>query len=245
MKKINLIFIFLVLSQTPVFSQFLKGIGVFGALTDSRNRYRNKDADSRQFTGSDLAANPNYYFSNYIAAEHLSWGAGIFAEFSTSDAARWQTEIGYIKKGSKEKDMTDALTGARDGGFGVNRYTYIQWNNYLKYFNGLGLYSSWYWMIGIRAEYNLINSSSMNSPYSSPGKIWASGDLGLGTEFPLIRKINWFVEGHWNNDIYNLKKNSSVSRRLRSFEARLGLVYRPRRRSIDDCNAPKYRGPAY
>lgn len=246
MKRINFIFIFLVMSQTQVFSQILKGIGVFGALTDSRNRYRNNDQDSRQFTSSDLAANPNFYFSNYIAAEHISWGAGIFAELSKSDAARWQTEIAYIKKGSKEKNISDPLLGARDGGFGINRYTYIQWNNYLKYFNPMGYASNWYWMIGIRAEYNLINGATMNSPYSSPGKIWASGDLGLGFEFPLIRKINWFTEYHWNQDIYNLKKNgTSVSRRLRCFEARIGLVYRPRRRSIDDCNAPKYRGPAY
>jgi hypothetical protein len=245
MKKLVLISLIFFGVQHQLFSQILKGIGVFGALTDSRNRYRNVDAGSRQFTSSDLATNPNYYFSNYIGAEKISWGAGIFAEFSRNDAARWQTEIAYIKKGSKEKDMTDPLTGARDGGFGVNRYTYIQWNNYLKFFNGLGLYSNWYWMIGIRAEFNLINSSPMNSPYSSPGKIWASGDLGAGMEFPLIRKINWFVEEHWNQDIYNLKKNSSVSRRLRCFETRIGLVYRPRRKSIDDCNAPKYRGPAY
>ena len=232
------------MGQTQIFSQILKGIGVFGAVTESRNRYRNNDASSRQFTASDIATNPNYYFSNYIGKEQFSWGAGIFAEFSRNDAARWQTEIAYIKKGSKEKDVTDAL-GGRNGGFGVNRYTYIQWNNYLKYFNDMGIASQWYWMIGIRAEYNLINGSSMNSPYSSPGKIWASGDLGVGMEFPLLRKINWFLEGHWNQDIYNIKKNSSVSRRLRTFEARIGLVYRPRRKSIDDCNAPKYRGPAY
>jgi len=245
MKKIYLIVIVLMLAQTPAFSQFLKGIGVFGALTDSRNRYRNADAGSRQFTASDLATNPNFYFSNYIGAEKISWGAGIFAEFSRRDGPRWQTEIGYIKKGSKEKNVTDLFSGARDGGFGVNRYTYIQWNNYLKFFNDFGYASQWYWMVGIRAEYNLISSSPMNSPYSTPGKIWASGDLGVGFEFPFIRKINWFVEEHWNQDIYNLKKNSSVSRRLRCFETRIGLVYRPRRRSIDDCNAPKYRGPAY
>jgi hypothetical protein len=244
MKKISFILILILVSKNQLFSQFLKGFGVFGAVTDSRHRYRNSDAGSRQFTPADYVANPNFYSNtNYVAAEKLGWGLGVFAEFSRRDAARWQTEIAYIKKGSKERDLIDPFNVQR-GGFGVNRYTYIQWNNYLKYFNGLGLYSHWYWMIGIRAEYNLAASSPMNSPYSVPQKIWASGDIGVGFEFPLIRKINWFVEEHWNNDIWN-PKHGSTSMRNRTFETRVGLVYRPRRRSIDDCNAPKYRGPAY
>src|ERR1041385_2294782 len=143
MKKISFILILMLVSKNQLFPQFLKGFGVFGAVTDSRHRYRNADAGSRQFTAADYVANPNFYSStNYVAAEKLGWGVGVFAEFSRRDAARWQTEIAYIKKGSKERDLIDPFNVQR-GGFGVNRYTYIQWNNYLKYFNSLGLYSHW------------------------------------------------------------------------------------------------------
>jgi len=223
-----------------------KGIGAFGGLTDSRIKYKNKDANTRQFTAIDYANNPNAYnTSNYIGKERQSWSAGIFAEFSRSDAARWQTELAYTNKGSKEKDLIDPFTGTRSSGFAKNTYTYIQWNNYLKYFNPMGYASNWYYMIGVRLEYKFKSSTPANSTFSGAYPIiWASGDLGLGFEFPLIRKINWFTEYHWNPDIYNIKKMSTVYRN-RTFEARIGLVYRPKKKSIDDCNAPKYRGPAY
>jgi len=243
MKKIVLI-LSLVLVQQHVFSQVFKGIGAYGALTESRHKYKNKDAGSRQFTAIDYANNPDFYNGrDYVGKEHFSWGAGIFAEFSSNYAARWQTEISYTKKGSKEKNLTDPFTGARSG-FQTNKYTYIQWNNYLKYYSDMGIASAKYWMIGIRAEYLLNGSSSANAPFSEPKRIWASGDIGVGMEFPFIRKINWFIEEHWNPDIWNPKVRSTTMRN-RTFETRVGLVYRPRRKSIDDCNAPKYRGPAY
>lgn len=125
MKKIVLI-LSLVLLQQHVFSQFFKGIGAYGALTESRHKYKNKDAGSRQFTAIDYASNPDFYNGrDYVGKEHFSWGAGIFAELSSNYAARWQTEISYTKKGSKEKNLTDPFTGARSG-FQTNKYTYIQ-----------------------------------------------------------------------------------------------------------------------
>lgn len=225
---------------------FFKGFGVYGALTDSRMKYKNKDADQRQFTPIDYANNPYAYnTSDYIAKERQSWGAGIFAEFSTVEHLRWQTELSYTNKGSKEKNLIDPYTGTRTGGYATNKYTYIQWNNYLKFFNPLGFASSWYYMIGARLEYKFKSATPANSEFSGAYPIiWFSGDAALGFEFPLVKKISWFTELHYNPDVYNLKVHST-SYRNRTFELRVGLVYRPRKKSIDDCNAPKYRGPAY
>lgn len=231
--------------QLNLKAQIFKGVGVFGAFTSSRHTYVNKDADKRIFTDTDYVVNPTYYnAANYISAERLSWGAGVFLELSNRDGIRWQTEAAYINKGSKEKNLNNAFTGERSG-FQTNKYTYIQWNNYLKFFNPMGFASNWYLMPGVRLEYMFRSSTPANSEFSGAfKKIWFSGDVGLGFEFPLVKKISWFMEYHWNPDIWNPKKNST-SFRNRTFEARLGLVYRPKKRSIDDCNAPKYRGPAY
>lgn len=222
-----------------------KGVGVYGALTDSRHTYRNPDAGKRQFTAIDYAGNPNYYnTADYISKERQSWGAGAFVELSKSEKVRWQTELAYTNKGSKEKNLDNPFTQARSG-FQTNRYTYFQWNNYMKVFNPLGYLSNWYYMIGARLEYKFRSSTPANSEFAGAYKtIWASGDVGLGFEFPFIKKINWFTELHWNPDIYNLRVHGSVYR-SRTFELRIGLVYRPKKKSIDDCNAPKYRGPAY
>ncbi len=246
--KIKRAYLFGVLAfcQMQMHSQFFKGIGVYGALTESRHRYINKDEDKRDFTPSDYTNNPNYYNTqSYVAKERFSWGAGVFAEFSTIDRVRWQTELAYTNKGSKERQLQDPFFGVRESGFGTNKFTYIQWNNYLKFFNKLGYMSNCYYMLGVRAEYAFRSSTPVNAPYSgAKPKIWFSGDAGIGFEFPLYKKINWFNEYHWNNDIWNPKKGSTVMRN-RTFEIRVGLVYRPKKRSIDDCNAPKYNGPAY
>ena len=56
--------------------------------------------------------------------------------------------------------------------------------------------------------------------------------------------IGAFVEYHWNPDIIR-HTHDNVKVRNRTFELRVGLVYRKKKRSIDDCNAPRYNGPAY
>jgi hypothetical protein len=246
--KVNskLIFALALLCNLQLFSQFFKGIGVYGALTDSRRKYRNTEADKRQFTPIDFANNPDAYNPpDYIAKERLSWGAGIFAEFSKGYRVRWQTEASYTNKGDKEKSLIDPYTGTRSAGFATNKFTFIQWNNYIKFFNQLGYASNWYYMVGVRLEYKFRSSTPANATFSGATPlIWYSGDVGVGFEFPFIKNINWFNEYHWNPDVYNLKK-VTTNYRNRTFEARIGLVYRPKRKSIDDCNAPKYRGPAY
>jgi hypothetical protein len=100
-------------------------------------------------------------------------------------------------------------------------------------------------MPGIRLEYLFQKSVSAFKDYSgNMPTIFFSGNVGLGYEFPVFKKISAFVEYHWNPDILSHKKNN-IQYRNRTFELRVGLIYRPRKRSIDDCNAPRYNGPAY
>lgn len=244
----TVLFLFLLLQAN---AQFFRGFGIFGAFTHSSHRYKNKNENLKDPLTDDYAAvlvGPKtnaYYPNSHYSHEYFSWGAGAFAEFLSHDQFRWQTEFEYTHKGAKEKEITDRLFGFRSGSWGVNKYTYIQWNNYLKYFGPFGLPSNFYLMPGVRLEYLFKQSTSVFTPYSSSfRKIWFSGNVGLGYEFPILRKISMFVEYHYNPDILATKKDN-VFIRNRTFELRVGLMYRPRRKSIDDCNAPRYHGPAY
>jgi hypothetical protein len=211
-----------------------KGFGVFGALTQSAHNYSNSDTD----TGNGV------YPPSHISKEFFNWGAGVFLELSRRDNIRWQTELEYTHTGALEKELLNPVTGERNGSFTKNKYTYVQWNNYLKFYNPIG-YAHWYVMPGVRLEYLLNNSVSAFTPYSGNfPTFWFSGDIGLGYEFPLFKKFSAFVEYHWNPDIIPHKRDDT-SIRSRTFELRVGLVMRPKKRSIDDCNAPVYKGPAY
>lgn len=245
MKKIILILTVLISLNTN--AQFFRGIGIFGAFTHSAHRYQNKDEGLKD-PNVDNYNNLNvkaYYPSSHYSHEYFSWGAGLFAEFGSHDNFRWQTEFEYTHKGAQEKEIIDLLFGTRAGSFGVNKYTYIQWNNYLKYFAPFGLSSRYYLMPGIRLEYLFQKSTAVFNPYSSNFQtFWFSGNLGLGYEFPLVKKINMFVEYHWNPDILR-QHTDNVYIRNRTYEFRVGLIYRPRHRNIDDCNSPRYNGPGY
>jgi len=245
MKKVFLILILTSFSLNTK-AQFLKGIGVFGSLTESAHFYQNKNQDLREYNGPDYAVNPqNYYPRNHISKEYFSWGAGIFAEFLNNDYVRWQTEFAYMKKGAREKELIDPFGGARSGSFSVNKYTYIQWNNYLKFYNPAGYNQHWYIMSGIRLEYLFRSSASAYQQFAgSFAKFWFSGNVGVGYEFPIFKKLFGFVEYHWNPDILK-HRFDNVRVRSRTFELRVGVIMRPRRKSIDDCNAPRYNGPNY
>ncbi len=210
------------------------------------HHYKNTQRQNRQYTVSDYLLNPQYYHpQNHYSRERFSWGVGVFLEFFRSNKVRWQTEASYIGKGALEKELINGLFGIREDRFRPNKYTYIQWNNYLKFFGPLGYSSKWYIMPGIRLEYLFRKSASVYLPYSNQfPRFWFSGNVGVGTEFPLYKKWNWFTEYHWNPDIIR-HKHGTAAIRNRTFEFRLGLIYRFKTRSIDDCNAPKYRGPAY
>lgn len=223
-------------------AQFFKGVGIFGALTQSAHYYENKDTDRKLDTPYVFN---RFYPPSHISKEFFNWGAGFFLEFSTRDNLRWQTEFEYTHKGAKEKELINAYTGEREGSFRTNKYTYIQWNNYLKFYNPIGFSSHWYVMPGIRLEYLFNSGASAFTPVSGNfPKFWFSGDVGIGYEFPLFKKISFFAEYHWNPDIIS-HKHDNVRARNRTFELRVGLVYRKKKRSIDDCNAPRYNGPAY
>jgi hypothetical protein len=245
MKKILLIF--LILSLQKANAQFFRGVGIFGAVNHSCHYYKNGDADKRTLDPLDFNSSTYtyYYPRNHISREYFSWGAGIFAELLPYDRVRWQTEFEFTHKGAKEKELLDPFVGTRSSGFSVNKYTYIQWNNYLKFYNPIGLSSHWYLLAGIKLEYLFSQSVSAYNAYAgSLPKIFFSGDVGLGYEFPLFKNFYGFTEYHWNPDILSHKKDA-VRYRNRTFEFKVGIMYRPRKRSIDDCNAPRYNGPAY
>ncbi|MBK9283378.1 MAG: hypothetical protein IPM51_03575 [Sphingobacteriaceae bacterium] len=227
-------------------TRFFQGIGIFASGTQSMHNYKNTTQDNKDFA-NDNPSNfvfANYYPQSHISRENFSWGAGLFLEFIDSDRIRWQTEATYMKKSVLEKEVIDPFFGTRAGNFSANKYTYIQWNNYLKFLN-IGLGPRWYGMLGVRLEYLLNSSASVfTSVAGSFPKFWFSGDAALGYEFPIARRLNMFVEYHWNPDIIRHKHNN-IKVRNRTFELRVGIVYRPRKKRIDDCNAPRYKGPAY
>lgn len=245
----KLVFLFIIFSSflSKAQGRFFQGIGVFGSGTESAHFYRNTDENKKDFVND----NPNsfipayYYPQSHISREYFSWGAGLFLEFINRDNLRWQTEVTYMKKGALEKELIDPFLGTRVGNFSANKYTHIQWNNYLKFYNPIGFGSHWYLMTGVRLEYLLNSSASVFTPVAGNfPRFWFSGDVALGYEFPLTRKLFMFVEYHWNPDIIR-HKHANIKVRNRTFELRVGIVFRPRKKKIDDCNAPRYKGPAY
>jgi hypothetical protein len=219
---------------------FLKGYGFFGSGTSSKHEYRNLDTDRK----NDSLYLPYFYPQTHISKERLSWGAGAFLELGL-DKVRWQTELAYMNKGAKEMALVNPFTGERSGNYQTNKMTYIQWNNYLKFYNPIFSAAHWYWMAGLRLEYLFRQSTPVFSDFSGNfPKFWFSGDVALGYEFPLFRRLHAFSEFHWNPDLIS-RKQDNTKIRARTFELRVGIVIRQKKRSIDDCNAPRYKGPAY
>jgi hypothetical protein len=237
MKKVLLLM--LLVAQYSNAQLKYKGFGVFGAMTQSAHYYKNLDTDKK---ATDSLAK-YFYPQTHVSKEFFNWGAGAFVELG-NDNVRWQTELEYANKGAKEMELTNIYTGDRTGTYSKNKLTYIQWNNYLKFYYPLGM-AHCYWMPGIRLEYLYKKSVSVFTPVSSNfPTFWFSGDIGIGYEFPLFKKYSAFAEYHWNPDIIpHTHDNTKV--RNRTFELRVGVMMRPKKRSIDDCNAPVYKGPAY
>ena len=224
--------------------RFFKGIGIFLAGTMSAHHYKNSDYDKRDWDITNYN-DAVYYAQPHISAEGFNWGAGIFAEFSKRSDIRWQTELEYVKKSVKEKEVTDHLNGGRAGSFSKNKYTYFQWNNYLKFYNPIGYGAHWYVMPGVRLEYLFSKSASAYTPFSTSFPIiWFSGNIGAGYEFPLFKNFYGFTELHWVPEIIG-HRTGSTKVRNRTYELRIGIVWRPKQKKIDDCNAPRYNGPGY
>jgi len=221
-------------------NSLFKGAGVFGSLTESAQYYKNLDTDKK---ATDTVYR-YFYPQTHISKEFFNWGAGAFLELSRNEKVRWQTELEYINKGAKEMELVNAYTGQRTGNYSTNKMTYIEWNNYLKLYYPIGV-AHWYLLPGIRLEYLFRKSVSVFTPFSSKfPTFWFSGNIGAGYEFPVYKNYSVFTEYHWNPDIIpHTQDNTRI--RNRTLELRFGVVYRPKKKSIDDCNTPVYRGPNY
>jgi hypothetical protein len=218
-----------------------RGLGIFGAMTQSAHYYTNTDTDKKN---DSVVVFDYFYAQTHHSKEYFNWGAGIFLELG-GDRTRWQTELEYCNKGANERELTNAYTGDRVDQFSVNKLTYIQWNNYLKFWYPAG-YNHWYWMAGVRLEYLFSKSVTAFTAFSGDfPTFWFSGDVALGYEFPLVKKYSIFVEYHFNPDVWYHTHNNNTRIMNRTLELRVGIVMRPKKKSIDDCNAPVYRGPAY
>ncbi|MBP7808525.1 MAG: hypothetical protein KA163_04490 [Bacteroidia bacterium] len=242
MKKL-IITIFLLASLVEVNAQFFRGIGIFVGVNQSRHRYKNllsptKDNNNPQFNA--------FYPQNHHSAEYFSYATGLFLEFLRYDHIRWQTELEYTQKGAVEQYVTNWVTGERNGGSAANIYKYIQWNNYLKFMQRTGRKGQAYLMVGAKIEYLLSFAAPVFPEVAGTfPKIWFSGDVGVGWEWFATKKWHPFIEFHWNPDIGYQPPRANTAIRNRTFELRIGVIFRPLPKSIDDCNAPKYHGNYY
>lgn len=219
-------------------AQFFRGVGVFVGGTSSSHYYKNLNTiDNLSFLHAIPAP-------THRSGELPYFSAGIFGEFLRYDHIRWQTEFEYCKKGGIERPTLIPGTGLRDGAT-INSFTNIQWNNFAKIFFNEGYRGIPYIMLGARLEYNLSRSiGAYGAVAGSVKKINITPDAGIGYEFASYSKWHVFTEFHYNPDLIRLLAYNVVFRQ-RMFELRLGIIYRPRKSSIDDCNAPRYHGSDY
>lgn len=234
-KKYSLL-VLLLLSLGQANAQFFRGIGFFVGGTSSRHRYVNTSSPDSIFSNKFITP-------SHKSAERLSYSGGLMAEFLPYDRVRWQTEIEYCNKGAVERPFLSPLTEER-GDKVVNKLSYIQWNNYAKFFLNEGYRGAPYILIGGRIEYNLTRSLPIYSPVvGSLARIRVTPDVALGYEFVSFYKWKFFSEVHYNPDIYN-KTVNNIKFNNRTWELRIGLIYRPQK-ALDNCNAPKIRGNYY
>lgn len=244
MKKAGLIAI-AVIFCIEANAQFFRGVELFVAGNSSMQRYRNFNTkDIQRGDPNFLSAGNEYYVDNHHSHDLQSFGFGLVAEFLRYDYVRWQTELEYTHKGGIEHDY-DWIHDVK-GPATANLWTQIQWNNYLKYFLPEGNKGQPYIMLGARLEYNLSSAVTAYVPVAGlRPKIWFSGDVAVGYEFFTWKRFHPFVEFHWNPDVMYQPPVAGSTMRNRTYELRVGIMYRPMRRGIDDCNAPKYHGNYY
>lgn len=237
LKKIIIGAVLLIITH-QVNAQFFQGFGIFAGGTSSSHRYKNSLAVDSVFYAHTLPA------PSHRSAEFIHYSGGLFFEFLPYSRLRWQTEFEYCKKGAKERPLLEPWPVVR-GGATNNTYTNIEWNNFLKLFLNEGYWGTPYLMLGARLDYNLSRSlTAYNSVANLVPKIKVSPDAGIGFEF--VAPGNWhlFTEAHYNPDILK-KKLDNVTFYGRMWELRLGIIYRPKRKALDDCNAPRYYGSDY
>ena len=242
MKRIIIIF-FLVTAGIEANAQFFRGVGLFVAGNSTAHRYRNL----QQHLKDPNVYVPEYYYPpNHYSHDLQGFGVGLLFEFLRYEHIRWQTEFEYTTKGALERVIVDPYLGTTNGR-AANIYNYIQWNNYLKYMGNYTRKGQWYTMLGARLEYLNSFAAPVYAPVSATfPKIWVSGDVALGYELFTWKRLHPFFEFHFNPDVmYQPIRYGLNSVRSRTFELRIGLIFRPMPKSIDDCNAPKYHGNYY
>lgn len=236
LKKIIIVTFLFNLSH-QVNAQFFRGFGLFVGGTTTSHRYINK-----------LDVDENFYLHtvpapSHRSGEYISYSGGLLGEFLPYDHIRWQTEFEYCTKGAKERPLLEPWPPVR-GDVTVNKYQNIQWNNFLKIFGNEGYRGTPYIMLGARLEYNLSKSITAYSAVAGKvGKITVTPDAALGYEFASFSKWHVFTEVHYNPDAIRIKVDPVVFWQ-RMWEVRLGIIYRPKK-SLDDCNAPRYHGSDY
>src|SRR5438067_1914863 len=134
MKNFCLVLLTVMFHISSPAQKLFKGAGIFGSLTESAHHYYNEDTRNKKTDSAYRVFYPQTHYSK----EFFNWGAGIFLELSRNEAIRWQTELEFINKGAYERELINAYTGERDPNFQSNKYGYIQWNNYMKFFYPLG-----------------------------------------------------------------------------------------------------------
>lgn len=219
-------------------AQFFRGVGLFVGATTSSDRYKNLHPIDPEFYQHVYAA------PSHRSAELISFSVGLFGEFLKYDHIRWQTEFEYCTKGGIERPLLSPITGDR-GGATPNSYTNIQWNNFAKIFGNEGYRGTPYIMLGARLEYNMARSITAYGDVASQAlKINLTPDAGIGYEFAAPGKWHLFTEVHYNPDAIKIVVSPVVFWQ-RMWELRIGIIYRPKRKAIDDCNAPRYHGSNY
>jgi hypothetical protein len=217
--KYCVLFFFIVVSSK---AQFFQGIGVFGGLTLSKQKYSIKNIE------------PNL---SYNSLNRFRYSGGLIAEFFDHDYIRWQMNMAYVQKGMKDYSQT--------GKAAYNNYDHISFENYIK-----GRYELYhftpYVLIGPRVEYNIIKATSVFKPYSDAiNPLQVSLAVGAGIELVTFGKWKPFIEGYYNPYVLPLYNRDNVSVTGRTFELRVGVIYRFKKKAFDDCNAPRYNGPRY
>jgi hypothetical protein len=243
MRKI-ILFIIVIFTTIESNAQFFRGIGIFVGVNSTAHRYRNLNSVKKD---PEVFVPQYYYAQNHYSTDYQSFGVGLLAEFLRYDHIRWQTELEYTIKGAVEKEIGDWYTGQLSGAVGANVYQYIQWNNFIKYMGNTTRKGQWYTMLGARLEYLYSFAAPVFTPVSGTfPKLWVSGDVGAGFEFFTWKRFHPFVEFHYNPDImYQPPRFGLNTVRSRTFELRVGIIFRPSPKSIDDCNAPVYHGSYY
>lgn len=235
MKRIIAICV-LVYMSFQMHAQFIRGLGLFVGVTSSRHRYVNTSA-------VDSLYSHKFPAPSHKSAEYVSWSVGILGEFLRYDRIRWQTELEYCNKGAVERSFLFTFAGDR-GPATTNAFSYIQWNNYAKIFLNEGYRGTPYVMIGARIEYNLRRAITIYpTVVGALPKLHISPDVAIGYEFVTYSKFKPFVELHYNPDLIN-KKIDNIAFNNRTWELRVGIIYRPEKR-LDNCNAPRFHGSGY